>query len=183
MEWLSLSGDLTRDSAVEQLLAPSTSADADSELGLHADAVRRIDAVAAAAVRLRMARHHREHEQGTVTLMLPDESSAAVRLAALLDPLPERVDTRGAGQRSSHRRTMPLVPATPARILMPPSRSAAGRLRRANGRDSTQAHGLRHGGHDGACRQRRGPRRGAHGCAGRGGDNRHPWPRRRDRRR
>lgn len=112
MEWLSLSGDLTRDSAVEQLLAPSTSADADSELGLHADAVRRIDAVAAAAVRLRMARHHREHEQGTVTLMLPDESSAAVRLAALLDPLPERVTLAGQVNEQPPA-NYALVPATP----------------------------------------------------------------------
>jgi hypothetical protein len=31
MEWLNLSGDLTREHAVEQLLAPSTSAEADSE--------------------------------------------------------------------------------------------------------------------------------------------------------
>jgi anti-sigma regulatory factor (Ser/Thr protein kinase) len=112
MEWLSLSGDLTRDSAVEQLLAPSTSADADSELGLHADAVRRIDAVAAAAIRLRMARHHREHEQGTVTLMLPSESSVAARLAALLDPLPERVTLAGQVNEQSPA-NYALVPATP----------------------------------------------------------------------
>jgi site-specific recombinase XerD len=73
MEWISLSGDLTRESAVERLLAPSTSVDADSELGMDAGPVRRVDAVAAAAVRLRMERHHREHEQGTVTLFLPND--------------------------------------------------------------------------------------------------------------
>jgi anti-sigma regulatory factor (Ser/Thr protein kinase) len=92
MEWLSLSGDLTRENAVEQLLAPSTSADADSELCLHAGPVRRVDAV---AFRLRMARHHREHEQGTVTLVLPSEPEVAARLSALLDPPPERVTLAG----------------------------------------------------------------------------------------
>jgi anti-sigma regulatory factor (Ser/Thr protein kinase)/ABC-type transporter Mla MlaB component len=95
MEWLSLSGDLTRENAVEQLLAQSTSADADSELCLHAGPVRRVDAVAAAAFRLRMARHHREHEQGTVTLVLPSEPEVAARLSALLDPPPERVTLAG----------------------------------------------------------------------------------------
>ncbi len=91
MEWLSLSGDLTREHAVGQLLAPSTSAEADSELCLHAGSVQRLDAVAAAALRLRMARHHREHEQGTVTLVLPSNPGLAARLSALLDPLPNWV--------------------------------------------------------------------------------------------
>jgi anti-sigma regulatory factor (Ser/Thr protein kinase)/ABC-type transporter Mla MlaB component len=95
MEWLSLSGDLTREHAVEQLLAPSTSEDADSELCVHAGSVRRLDTVTAAAVRLRMARHHREHEQGTVTLVLPNEPELAARLSALLDPLPDRVTLTG----------------------------------------------------------------------------------------
>jgi anti-sigma regulatory factor (Ser/Thr protein kinase)/ABC-type transporter Mla MlaB component len=95
MEWLSLSGNLTRASALEQLLAPSTSSDADSELGLDVRGVRRIDAVAAVACRLRIARHHREHRQGTVTLMLPREPAVAARLSALLDPLPERVTLAG----------------------------------------------------------------------------------------
>jgi hypothetical protein len=36
MEWLSLSGDLTRENAVEQLLAPSTSADAADNAVVHA---------------------------------------------------------------------------------------------------------------------------------------------------
>jgi anti-sigma regulatory factor (Ser/Thr protein kinase) len=35
-----------------------------------------------------MARHHREHEQGTVTLVLPSDPGLAARLSALLDPLP-----------------------------------------------------------------------------------------------
>jgi hypothetical protein len=91
MEWLSLSGDLTRENAVEQLLAPSTSKDPDSELCVHTGSVRRLDAVTAAAIRLRMARHHREHAQGTVTLVLPNEAELAARLFALLDPLPDRV--------------------------------------------------------------------------------------------
>lgn len=95
MEWLSLSGDLTREHAVEQLLAPSTSADPDSELCVHTGSVRRLDTVTAAAVRLRMARHHREHPQGTVTLVLPNEPELAARLSALMDPLPDRVKLTG----------------------------------------------------------------------------------------
>jgi anti-sigma regulatory factor (Ser/Thr protein kinase) len=42
-----------------------------------------------------MARHHREHEQGTVTLVLPSEPEVAARLSALLDPPPERVTIVG----------------------------------------------------------------------------------------
>jgi ABC-type transporter Mla MlaB component/anti-sigma regulatory factor (Ser/Thr protein kinase) len=95
MEWLSLRGDLTREHAVGQLLAPSTSADADSELCLHAEPVQRVDAAAAAALRLRMARHHREHEHGTVTLMLPSEPGLAARLSALLEPLPSWITLVG----------------------------------------------------------------------------------------
>jgi ABC-type transporter Mla MlaB component len=101
MEWLSLSGDLTRENAVEQLLAPSTSADADSELCVHAGSVQRLDTVTAAAVRLRMARHHREHEEGTVTLVLPSEPDLAARLSALLDPLPDRVKLTGQVDKGS----------------------------------------------------------------------------------
>jgi ABC-type transporter Mla MlaB component len=95
MEWLSLGGDLTRESAVEQLLGPSTSDDADSELCLHALGVERIDAAAAAAFRLRMARHHREHGKGTVTLYLPTDAEVAARLSALLDPAPGWVTIMG----------------------------------------------------------------------------------------
>jgi anti-sigma regulatory factor (Ser/Thr protein kinase)/ABC-type transporter Mla MlaB component len=95
MEYLSLSGDLTRASAVEQVLTLSTSADAASEICLDAGHVERVDAVAAAALRLRIARHHREHDQGTVTLVLPKEPDLAARLAALLDPPPEGVTLVG----------------------------------------------------------------------------------------
>jgi ABC-type transporter Mla MlaB component len=95
MEYLSLSGDLIRANAVEQVLTPSTSADVASEICLDAGPVKRIDAVAAAALRLRMARHHREHEHGTVTLVLPGEPEQAARLTALLDPPPERVTLVG----------------------------------------------------------------------------------------
>jgi anti-sigma regulatory factor (Ser/Thr protein kinase) len=90
-QWLSLRPDLTRESAVEQLLAPSASADADTELCLDAGAVMRIDATAAAAFRLRIARHLREHQEGTVTLVLPKEPSTATRLSALLAAPLERV--------------------------------------------------------------------------------------------
>jgi len=95
MEWLSLSGDLTRDHAVEQVLAPSTSTDANSELCLHLGHVERLDVVTAAAVRLRLARHEREHPQGTVNLVLPSEPGNAARLATLLDPLADRVTLTG----------------------------------------------------------------------------------------
>jgi anti-sigma regulatory factor (Ser/Thr protein kinase) len=95
MEWLSLSGDLTREQAIEQLLAPSTSADADSELCLYAGSVERLDVVTAAAIRLRLARHEREHGQGTVTLVLPSEPGLAARLTALLYPLPDRLTLTG----------------------------------------------------------------------------------------
>jgi len=112
MEYLSLSGDLTRANAVEKVLTVSTSDDAASEICLDAGPVERIDAVAAAALRLRMARHHREHLQGTVTLVLPKEAEMAARLSALLDPPPERVTVVG------HVNEQPpanyaLVPATP----------------------------------------------------------------------
>ena len=95
MEWLSLKGDLTRQNAVEQLLAPSTSEDPDSELCVHTASVRRLDVVTAAAIRMRMARHHREHAEGTVTLVLPSQVELAARLFALLDPLPGRVTLTG----------------------------------------------------------------------------------------
>lgn len=64
MEYLSLSGDLTRANAVEKVLTVSTSDDAASEICLDAGPVERIDAVAAAALRLRMARHHRDAPSG-----------------------------------------------------------------------------------------------------------------------
>ena len=95
MEWLSLKGDLTRQNAVEQLLTPSTSEDPDSELCVHTASVRRLDVVTAAAIRMRMARHHREHTEGTVTLVLPSQVELAARLFALLDPLPGRVTLTG----------------------------------------------------------------------------------------
>lgn len=94
-EWLSLSGDLTRDRAVEQVLASSTSTDVDSELCLHLGHVERLDVVAAAAVRLRLSRHEREHPRGAVSLVLPGDSGVAARLVSLLDPLPERVTLAG----------------------------------------------------------------------------------------
>lgn len=110
-EWLSLSGDLTRDRAVEQVLAPSTSSDGDSELCLHLAHVERLDVVTAAAVRLRLSRHEREHPQGTVNLVLPSEPGVAARLAALLGPLPGRIKL--AGQVDADPPTnYALVPAT-----------------------------------------------------------------------
>jgi len=111
MEWLSLSGDLTRDRAVEQILAPSTSTDANSELCLHLGDVERLDVVTAAAVRLRVVRHEREHPQGTVSLVLPSEPGIAARLAALLDPLPDRIKLTGE-RHAEPPANYALVPAT-----------------------------------------------------------------------
>jgi ABC-type transporter Mla MlaB component len=91
MELLSLSGDLTREHAIAQLLTASTSQEADNELCLHAAGVERLDAVTAAALRLRFARDAREHPHGTVTLVPPNDADVAARLAALLDKLPARV--------------------------------------------------------------------------------------------
>jgi anti-sigma regulatory factor (Ser/Thr protein kinase)/ABC-type transporter Mla MlaB component len=91
MELLSLSGDLTRENAVVQLLTASTSQDADNELYLHASEIDRVDAVTAAALRLRIARDAREHPKGTVTLVPPSDADVAARLTALLDELPARV--------------------------------------------------------------------------------------------
>jgi anti-sigma regulatory factor (Ser/Thr protein kinase) len=85
MELLSLTGDLTRERALEQLLAPSTSAETDSEMCLYGGSVTRIDAVTAAALRIRLARHEREHPDGSVNLVLPSERDLAARLLALLD--------------------------------------------------------------------------------------------------
>lgn len=91
MELLSLTGDLTREHALAQLLTPSTSQDADNELCLHAAGVERLDATTAAALRLRLARDEREHPAGSITLVPPSDPAIAARLDALLDPLPERV--------------------------------------------------------------------------------------------
>ena len=93
MELLSLTGDLTRERALAQLLAPSTSTEPDSEMCLYAGSVTGIDAVAAAALHLRLARHEREHPDGSVNLVLPSARDLAARLMALLD-LSDRVRAR-----------------------------------------------------------------------------------------
>jgi ABC-type transporter Mla MlaB component len=152
MEWLSLSGDLTRDRAVEQVLAPSTSSDVDSELCLHLSHVDRLDVVTAAAVRLRMVRHEREHPEGTVNLVLPSEPGAAARLATLLDPLSSRIKLAGQVDADAPA-NYALVPATVVDDYARCSRARrldAGCLRA--GRDLRAAHCIHSRRCDGACR-------------------------------
>lgn len=105
---LSVGGDLTRGHALEQLLAPGRETARDCELVVNAVKVTRTDVVTAAATRMRIQRHMREHPAGSVTIWPPEELEVARRLRDLLDPLPPRVqmpDTPTGG-------TGTLLPAT-----------------------------------------------------------------------
>jgi len=91
MEFLSLTGKVTRARALEAILTPSVSDEEDSELYVHAEDVDGIDVVTATATQMRITRHRREHNRGRVTLFAPRDSSVAARFVDLLSPLPEHV--------------------------------------------------------------------------------------------
>lgn len=88
---LSFTGALTGERALEQLLQQTPVEDPDTELCLNMLTVESIDVVAAAAARMRVQRHLREHPQGTVTVWPPRFPGIASRLFALLGEFPERV--------------------------------------------------------------------------------------------
>jgi hypothetical protein len=108
---ISLSGPLRGDRALEQLLAPSVIQAPDTKLCLNAHTVESIDVVAATATRMRIARHLREHPEGSVTIWLPGQAAAAARLYDILRPLPARVQVAAPPSQAPGHFT--LLPATP----------------------------------------------------------------------
>jgi anti-sigma regulatory factor (Ser/Thr protein kinase)/ABC-type transporter Mla MlaB component len=111
---LSLVGPLTRERALEALLAPSTAEGDDAELCLNAHAVDAIDAAGAAATRMRIERHTREHPAGYVSIWLPRHAAVASRFYDILQPLPENVGV-GKVPDASPPPHFTLLPATPTR--------------------------------------------------------------------
>ncbi len=89
--WLSLTGALTGERALEQLLQPTPVEAADTELCMNMLAAESVDVVGAAAARMRIQRHLREHPQGSVTIWPPRRAGVAARLFALLGEFSERV--------------------------------------------------------------------------------------------
>jgi len=110
-ELLSLSGPITRERALDALLRVGPAVGAAAELAMFAEEMTDVDAVAGAAVRLRICRHLREHTDGQMTIVPPRDALVAERLLELLSPLPERVvlsDGRAMPEESRYG----LVPAT-----------------------------------------------------------------------
>lgn len=91
MEFLSLTGDVTRAHALEGLLTDSVSEEEDSELCVNVGSVEAVDVVTGTATRMRIARHLREHPRGRVTIFPPRRSGVAARFIDLLSPLPDDV--------------------------------------------------------------------------------------------
>ena len=110
-ELLSLSGDLTRERALDQLLRVGPVGGQATELAMFAGGVTDVDVVAGAAARLRICRHLREHPEGQVTIAPPRAASSAERLLELLSPLPPRVMLSDARHATDHGRYA-LLPAT-----------------------------------------------------------------------
>lgn len=88
---LSFTGTLTGTRALEQLLQPMPVEDPDTEVCLNLLAVESIDVIGAAAARMRIQRHLREHPQGSVTIWPPRRAAVAARFFALLGDFSERV--------------------------------------------------------------------------------------------
>ena len=88
---LSFTGTLTGTRALEQLLQPMPVEDPDTEVCLNLLAVESIDVIGAAAARMRIQRHLREHPQGSVTIWPPRRAAVAARFFALLGEFSERV--------------------------------------------------------------------------------------------
>lgn len=111
MEFLSLTGDVTRARALEGFLTDSVSDEEDSELCIHTTSVDKVDVVTATAARMRIARHLREHVRGRVSIVLPGRNLVAARLHEMLSPLPSNVvaaNVPGTDSRTNY----VLVPAT-----------------------------------------------------------------------
>lgn len=89
--WLSLTGALTGEQALEQLLQPAPVEAPDTELCMNMLTVESIDVIGAAATRMRIQRHLREHPQGSVTIWPPRRAGVAPRLSALLGEFSERI--------------------------------------------------------------------------------------------
>jgi anti-sigma regulatory factor (Ser/Thr protein kinase)/ABC-type transporter Mla MlaB component len=85
VDFLSLTGDLTHETAVQQLLQRTTSQEPDTPLCFQAPGVTRVDAACAAAILTRIERHLVEHPDGPVTLAQPRDPNVAGRLLAMLD--------------------------------------------------------------------------------------------------
>ncbi|MGA8363427.1 MAG: hypothetical protein WB709_02785 [Solirubrobacteraceae bacterium] len=94
MEFLSLTGEVTRARALEAILSQGTSEEQASELCIDAGMVRRVDVVTATATRMRIARHLREHTSGRVTLVTPQDDDVAARFIDLLLPLDDATQER-----------------------------------------------------------------------------------------
>jgi len=107
-EWLSLVGDLRRRVALQCLLGES---EGHSELVVFAPQVERVDAVAGAALRVRIDRHLRQFPDGRVMIEPPTRSLPAEHLRELITPLPEGV-TFGEHDREDEIARFALVPAT-----------------------------------------------------------------------
>src|SRR4051794_29433911 len=111
MQYLSLNGDLTRADALANLLARGVSDGSASELCIEAGAVERIDVVSGTATRMRVARHLREHTDGSVTIFPPKRSPNHERFADLLGPLPDDVSV--VSRSTEIQPNYVLLPATP----------------------------------------------------------------------
>jgi hypothetical protein len=88
---LSLSDELRREHALTSILSEAPVGDPAAELLINTRHIKSHDAVAAAALRMRVARHLREHERGRVTITPPKDPLLASRLEDVLLPLPEGV--------------------------------------------------------------------------------------------
>lgn len=109
---LSLHGQLRRDLALGQLLAPDMGQGEDVVLYFAADHVTLVDVVAATASSLRMARHLRLHPKGRIEIWRPKNQQIAARYLDMLDPLPDHVSVRESptAKPPAH---FTLLPATP----------------------------------------------------------------------
>ena len=87
---LSLNGVLAREHALTSVLTDQLPGDPGAELLINTRHIEGHDAVAAAALRMRVSRHLRQHERGCVTIAPPKDPLLAARLADILLPLPER---------------------------------------------------------------------------------------------
>ncbi|MEJ7784765.1 MAG: hypothetical protein WKF96_08180 [Solirubrobacteraceae bacterium] len=110
-ELLTLSGELTRERALDALLRAGPAGGRATELAMFARGVTDVDVVAGAAGRLRICRHLREHPDGQVTIAPPQAASSAERLLELLSPLPAGVMLSDARHLTDHGRYA-LLPAT-----------------------------------------------------------------------
>jgi hypothetical protein len=86
---ISLSGELRREQALTSILSEEPPGAPDAELLINTRHIEGHDVAAAAALRMRIARHLREHERGRVTIAPPKDPLLAARLEDVLLPLPD----------------------------------------------------------------------------------------------